>query len=152
MECRNIRDDKECGGVLTKLKNYYVCTDCCSDIITFKEVVELTREERGAYGRLPGEPSIEILHPEMSGYYTYNISFQTEYFTHYSMYGKNNRLMGALHMEDYSNAKWMINYKGPANVFFYHTNGYSTGKTLETGEIKFYPIKPTYKKEKSKKK
>ena len=138
MKCINIRDGKECGGELTKLKNYYVCTECCSDTITFEDIIKTKREAIGALSERPKQTSIELLHPDVSGYYTYKITYQTEYFIHYVLYGKDNKVIGTLQTDDYTDAKWMIGYKGPRNVFFYHRDGTSTGKTLQDGEIKFY--------------
>ena len=48
------------------------------------------------------------------------------------------KVIGALHMEDYSGAKWMIEYRGPSNLIHFHRNGQYEAKTLMEGEIKFY--------------
>ncbi len=150
MKCKNIRESKECGGELIKLKSYYVCTECCSDITTFEEVVSLTQEDRGAYSTKPKHPSIEILHPELSGFYTYEITYETEYFSRYTLYGQQQKVMGSLHMEDYSQAEWVVEYKGPTNVIYSRQQEFHGATSLTRNEIKFYPKKPIYKKKKKK--
>ena len=153
MKCKNLRDDKECGGELIKLKNYYVCTECCKDSISFDVIVQLTKRERGALPEKPKGPSIELLHPEMSGFYTYKISFETEWFTHYTLYGYDGRDKGGLKMEDlYTKADFIIHYKGPYQVVnLINSNGGVDTLSLTPEEIKFYPKKPIYKKEKKEK-
>lgn len=103
----------ECGGDLIKVQSYYVCNKCCKDFISFDEVIQLTKQERGALSEKPKGSSIELLHPEMSGFYTFKISFETEWFTHYTLYGYDGIDKGGLKMEDYTKADFIIHYKGP---------------------------------------
>ena len=126
----------ECGGKLIKIHDYYVCNKCCKDSISFDEIVQLTKRERGALSEKPKGPSIELLHPEASGFYTYKISFETDWFTHYTLYGFEGKTKGGLKMEDYTEADFIIHYNGPYQV----VNMITSDRNVETLSLKLEEI------------
>ena len=129
----------ECGGELIKIRDYYVCDKCCKDSISFEEIVQLTKHERGALSEKPKGPSIELLHPEASGFYTYKISFETEWFTHYTLCGFEGKPKGELKMEDYTEADFILLYTGPHQVVNMRVpNGNVETLSLKLEEIVFH--------------
>ena len=107
---------EKCEGELIKLSNYYVCSVCCSDHKSFKEIADLGKESRGAFSEKPKGKCIEILYPELNGYYTYKIIPTNEWRKKFTIYGKENKLIGSIEIEDYTNASFIIHYNGPSCV------------------------------------
>ena len=130
---------RECGGDLIKVQSYYVCNKCCKDSVSFDKIIQLTKEERGALSEKPKGSSIELLHPEANGFYTYKISFETEWFTHYTLYGFEGKIKGELKMEDYTEADFILHYNGPHQVVNIRTsNGNVETLSLKAEEIIFH--------------
>jgi len=134
MECNK----KGCIGELIKLKSYYVCNKCCNDFISYKEITNIVKEKRGALTIKPKGKSIEILHPELSGFYKYNINNKTEWRKKFTIYGKDNKLIGSIEMEDYRKASFIIHYNGPSCVVHMRGENYIETFSIDPQDIVFY--------------
>ena len=144
MECnREIKrffwsNPRRCKGKLIKLSNYYVCNECCRDTKTFKEISKLGKEKRGALSEKPKGKCIEILYPELNGYYTYKLIPTNEWRKKFTIYGKDNKLIGSIEIEDYTDAPFIIHYRGPSCVVRLSNREIMETISINPNEIVFY--------------
>ena len=134
MECNK----KGCEGELIKLKRYYVCNKCCNDITSYEEISNLVKEKRGALSVKPKGKSLEILHPELNGYYTYDKIPTNEWRKKFTIYGKDNKLMGSIEIEDYTEASFIIHYNGPSCVVRTINKEINETISINPNEVIFY--------------
>ena len=134
MDCNK----KGCTGKLVKLEKYYVCNICCKDMTSFKEISNIVKEKRGALIKKPKGKCMEILHPELSGFYTYVGVRKNEWRKKYTIYGKDKKLMGSIEFEDYRNADFIVNYNGPCCIAHIKQKDYISTLSILPNEINFY--------------
>ena len=128
---------RECNGELVKVRKYYVCDACCSDIITFDDAAKIAGECRNVLQNKPKGKSIELLDPEFIGFYPYEITQDTKWRKTYQLKGRDGQPVGALVVADYTKCDF-IKSSEPKFMAHLKHEGYVITVTIQENDILFH--------------